>query len=522
MRSLRRQPLRAAALAVFVVATAYVVGWPLSRVTYPPLTDLPFHAAQVSIIRHYFDPSFHFREQFTVHPLEVPYITMYGIGVAAAWVLPIASAVKVMAAAMLLLLPLGLAVLFRGLGKNPLWGALGLGFVWTDSTHWGFLSSVGALGLYAASVGSALLVLRGPTRARQVALGLCLVAVFFTHVYRFPYALFGVALAAIVMYPATRRWRPLVAPVAAALAVFVLWLVLRPRALSPALGTLVSFDAKRLGRIGEFLFDNYTGPAGSQEKLLAWLMLGALAGSVVLAFAYRDPEDEPREPEQRAWARGALLLPLLLAVTHVVAYFALPARLGEWWYVYPREVAAAAFIGVAAVPDLPRGRWVEVGVVALIALGASRMAGFVAGQFAAFERDSADYREITAKLPRAPKLAYLVIDNLPSKHPESAKRHSPYVHLPGWAQAEHGGWLSFHFAGWGIFPVRYRRGSPSVPPEVPRDWEWNPSWFRVREQGRFFDSFLVRLVDDPAPLFADDPTIVLVERRGSWWLYQRR
>lgn len=519
LEALKRQPVRAAALGLVVAATVYVIVWPLTRATYPPLTDLPFHAAQVSIIRHYFDPSFHFHEQFTIHPLEVPYVTMYGIGVAASWLVSIGAAVKIMAASMLVLLPLGLALLFHGLGKNPLWGALGLGFVWTDSTHWGFLSSVGAMGLYAAAVGSALLVLRAPSRRRQLALGLLLVAVFFTHVYRFPYAVLGVGLAAAVMYPATRCWRPLVAPVAVALGVFGLWLAVRPRALTPALGSL-TFETKRFGRLGEFLFQSYSGPVGTQEKTLAWLMLGALAGAILLALAFR--ERKAPEASARAWARGTLVLPLLLALVHVVAYFTLPARLGEWWYVYPRELAAAAFVGVAAVPDLPRGRWLELGVIAVIALASARMAGFVAGRFAAFERDSADFRELATKLPRAPKLAYLVIDQLPSERPDSAKRHSPYVHFPGWIQAERGGWLSFHFASWGIFPVRYRDASPSVPPPVPRDWEWNPSWFRVREHGAFFDWFLVRLVDDPAPLFADDPTIVLVERRGTWWLYRRR
>src|SRR5450432_738246 len=72
--------------------SAYVIAYPFTVVRYPPITDLPFHAAETSILRHYLDPSFHFREQFSLHPLEVPYLSMYAIGAFFALVFPIATA----------------------------------------------------------------------------------------------------------------------------------------------------------------------------------------------------------------------------------------------------------------------------------------------------------------------------------------------------------------------------------------------------------------------------------------------
>jgi len=94
----------AAQLLVTIAAlglTAYVVFYPLWVGRYPPLTDLPFHAAQTSILRHYWDPTFHFHEQYTLHPVEVPYISMYAVGAVFALVMPIVSATKLMAALML-------------------------------------------------------------------------------------------------------------------------------------------------------------------------------------------------------------------------------------------------------------------------------------------------------------------------------------------------------------------------------------------------------------------------------------
>jgi hypothetical protein len=72
----------------------YVIVYPFTLSKLPPITDLPFHATSISIFRHYWDPSFHFREQFTLHPLEVPYISMYLLGVLFALVLPVVDAVK--------------------------------------------------------------------------------------------------------------------------------------------------------------------------------------------------------------------------------------------------------------------------------------------------------------------------------------------------------------------------------------------------------------------------------------------
>src|SRR5258708_7400516 len=79
-REVRRPSPRSVLGLAAVAITAYVIVYPFCVVTYPPITDLPFHAAEASILRHYFDPAFHFREQFSLHPLDAPYVSMYVIG----------------------------------------------------------------------------------------------------------------------------------------------------------------------------------------------------------------------------------------------------------------------------------------------------------------------------------------------------------------------------------------------------------------------------------------------------------
>src|SRR5690242_7703721 len=96
-RALRRAPFGAALAAAVALFSAWVVFAPLFAARYPPMTDLPFHAAQTAVFRHYADPSFHFREQFELHPLAVPYMSMYALGALFMRVMPAVPAVKLAA-----------------------------------------------------------------------------------------------------------------------------------------------------------------------------------------------------------------------------------------------------------------------------------------------------------------------------------------------------------------------------------------------------------------------------------------
>ena len=71
----RRKPFDAFVVLLALAASAYVVIYPFSVATFPPITDFPFHASATSILRHYWDPAWGFQKQFTLHPLEVPYMS---------------------------------------------------------------------------------------------------------------------------------------------------------------------------------------------------------------------------------------------------------------------------------------------------------------------------------------------------------------------------------------------------------------------------------------------------------------
>ncbi|WP_437606674.1 hypothetical protein WMF20_37810 [Sorangium sp. So ce834] len=548
----RRAPLDAALALVVVAASVYVIALPLAVVRYPPMTDLPFHAAQTAALRHYLDPAWHFREQFTLQPLAVPYMSMYALGALLMLVLPPVAAVKVAAAVMLALLPAGLAVLFHGLKRSPLLGVLGLVLVWCNLTHWGFLNHMGALGLFAMVVGLTLMLVDRPSRGRQIALALALVALFFTHVFRFPFAIAAVVGAAIVVFPATRRLRPIALPLAPSLLLFAAWLAVRTDTLHAAPFT-PALHGERLGEIPSLLFTSFTDPAeAAAARRAARLVLAALlvcvgGAAVQLAASTSAPAPAPATPDaapaastsapapplaapdaapppatdarQRSFARLAALVPIACAAVFLGLFLSLPLQIGLWWYVYPREIVAALFLALGAFPDLPRSPWLKAPAVLAIAAAAISLGDVARDNYRRFDHSTRDFDAIIARVPRAPRLLYLVFD-----HGGSTRATTPFIHLPAWVQATRGGWLSFHFAVWDASPIAYRpRDEPGavVPPETPLRWEWTPEKFDVRRHGAFFDWFLVRRRAGADHLFAKDPSIVPVDHVGDWWLYRR-
>ncbi|MEZ4233883.1 MAG: hypothetical protein R3B89_32210 [Polyangiaceae bacterium] len=503
----------------------YVLAYPLVVTRYPPLTDLPFHAAQTSILRHYWDPSYHFHEQYTLHPIEVPYISMYLIGALCSLVLPITSATKIMALVMLGLLPAGLAVLFWGMRKSPLWGLTGLVFVWSNLSYWGFLNYVGAIGLYAMSIGLALRALDVPSRKRSIALGVCITAVFFTHIYRVPFTLLSVAGTAVVMYPATRRIRPVVGPLAWGSALLGLYAIVRPK--DDTIGKLdFSLHTERLKEAQQHLWKNYAGSAGVSEAARVDAVWSAIIVALVVACVmfWWQGRLSGRSARERWWGFGVTFLPLLFAAGYLITFLTLPMRIGAWWYVYPREITSCLFILLGVLPDMPRQWPYRLAFVAGLGLFTTRYGLFVAQEFHDFDEATRDFQQVAQRIPQAPRLLYLVFD-----HSGSSKRNTPFIHLPAWIQAEKGGWLSFHMVAFGASPIRYRTDTDSslydgrgvIPPSVPDRWEWTPQRFRLQQHGAFFDWFLVRQRHDPSRLFAADPHIRLVSHDGTWWLFQR-
>jgi hypothetical protein len=505
--AVRRSPLEAALAIAAVSVALYVSIAPLAVSRYPPMTDLPFHATFGATFRHYWDPAYHLREQFQLSPFSHPYLSVYALIAVGMLVFPMMAAVRIAVVIHLLLVPAGLSVFFLGAKKSPLLGLLGLGLVYGNLTHWGFINYVGACGLFALIVGLTLLLLDRPTRGRQIGLVVALLALYFTHIFRFPFAVAAVVGTGVVMFPATRRFRPLILPVLAALVLFAVWWKLRPPSLEGALD--LGFHPERLARdLGNCLTDGFKD-SGVRDAQRAFF---ATAGAVALVSAGHALAARIRRRRRfTAWDVGVTVVPLCCAAVFLVLFLTLPLFIGSWFYVFPREATATVLILCAACPDLPRASWLRASLVGVLSLAGIAVTHQVSAHYADLAEDSEDLYAITRHIGPAPRLFYAIVDHTPT-----SRAVSPFSHLAAYVQAEKGGWLSWSFAVWGHSPVTYRGADDPSAVLLPPPPVWDPKYDKP-----FYDWILFRQETSPDGHFVRDRAIKRIAHVGKWWLYHR-
>jgi hypothetical protein len=350
-----------------------------------------------------------------------------------------------------------------------------------------------------------------------VTLAISLQLVLATHVYWFPRAAAAVIVATVLLFPATRRWKEPLVALLPSLALGGAAFLARDGALAVSGSLLQRADWTRLSAplLDKIAFLGFTIPEeGRDAHILYSVILAVLAVCVIGWFAER--RWRTWSIRDRRFHAGAVAVVAAGVAVSFCLFLVLPRSHGVWFWIYPREILGGALPALALIPDLPRPRLLRVTALLALALAAANMSGLVAREYAAFEARTDDFRRITERIPPAPRLAYLVFDLAGTDF-----FHTPYVHLPAWVQAEKGGSLSFHFASFNATPIRYRQGSDAVPPPTPDRFEWKPDLFDVATRGRFFDWFLVRSADDPAPKLAADPALRPVDHAGEWWLYRR-
>jgi hypothetical protein len=339
-------------------------------------------------------------------------------------------------------------------------------------------------------------------------------AFFFTHVYRFPFAVLMLLVTAGAMHGRVDSIRGLLIPIAVAVALLVAWATTRADLAIPEIAWAWPPDWSRLSEASAYATDIFIGEEDSFVFRRTGLLFAVTAVALLAIAIVR----------LRSWPKGGWVVPAhavvgLAILVFLGLYLTLPMELGVWWFVFPREITAAAFLVPALLPNLPRKTWAELGFVVWTAVAIAPLGEFVADAHEEFSTTTVHFREIVQELPKAPRLLYLVYD-----HEGSRAEISPYIHLPAYVQAERGGWLSFHFAQLEGFPFRYRDNSDPnavVPPQTPVRWEWSPQLFQLEQHGTFFDWFLVRRLNSPDALFAKDPSIQRVAHFENWWLYHR-
>ena len=467
---------------------------PVLMSTYPPMVDVPQHAAQVATLKSmWLEWNGTFAKLFEVKPFT-PYWLGYLVVMALSLLLGITWAVKVTVAIALALFSWSAARFCNRAGGNPAWNWMLLLLPFGFAYQWGFLNF-----LVAAPFGflflSSLLDLKGRSDWRAcVRIALWLHFLFFAHVLVTAFfCMIGMALVA-VPWAGVRDWLRRCLPIFTILPIAGIWLWASVDN-SPAAGQVLW----RLGaqRLVEFLPSLISSPSTYTGQLLGFFFLAVpfLSGA--------------RPKHWLAWSPFGLYVMWMLFVPHdpggvAFAYerfgfFGLPLYLAS--FEMPPEKSSA-----------PEIKTLNAGLV-VIAFAALGWQGIRA---LTFNSETAGFRAVIQHADPGKRMLTLSFD--PTSHASSAPL---MLHFGSWYQAEHRGIADFSFASNWMQPLQYRTG---VIPGVSQGFEWNPSSFDWQlNRGNEYDYFLVRHPADASHWLAEisGGSTRLLARSGMWQLYSR-
>lgn len=457
---------------------------------YWPLTDLPQHAAALSIFAHLGEPSWGFADQFEIH-WGTPYLLLYVTARPLVGLLGAVGALKVIALVGVVALPLSLLPLLRwaGLPRGlSLFGfPLALGF----SFWFGFLNFSLALPLGFLVLAAGLQTLEAPTLRRGAWLSLSLLGLSLAH-----------GLAASFVAPT-----------------LVLFGLLSPGRLSHRLAGLASLGPTALALLlwgtqqSARLGDNnvFDGGWSTDRALdLPAMLLGvhqddvlALAGGVLLLVAPLALGLRPsREPRRWVPLGVSLLLFFLFPFTMAGVSF-----LFQRFAVFVPPALWIALSGPAAPPLAPLRSPPVVALFAAIWVG---LAGLRVREFDAEARSFEPILEIMEPNRSVRPIFFtFASDALPGS--------LPYVHFAAYYQAAKGGRIGFSFARNYTSFIRYK---PGIDIGMARDDEWHPERFSFEKEGRQYDYFLVRSRADVSARLFPPGAVVHARSSAKFHLYR--
>jgi len=490
------QPHREMVLLALASVLATIPVWVAS---YPPMVDLPQHAAQVAMLRNLHDPNFRFAGLFEVNWFT-PYLVGYMAVYALAPLLGIVAACKLVISAALAALPLGTGFLMKETGADPYWALLTIPAMYGFAYEWGFLNF-----LVGAPLGLFFLVfvmrhVRKPSWATSVWLGLFPVLLFFCHVLICGF--FGLIAGIYILAHARKLRKALVAmaPMACVIPIMVTWYI-RAKSHSIAqpttswdLGWVHGLDSYSLGgRLTGF----FPRLLGLEANPICIVMGASLFALPWLAGA-------------RPVRRGAVWVPL--AVCLGVLLFA-PTVAFDIAYIFQRFTLLALpfFLVGMQRSEMVRPAW--RGAVVFLLIGWMIV---LTAPTLRFDAQAKGFNEILSKMDsnqRALSLMFLRdTDSIPSP---------VFLHFPLWYSAIKKGVVDVNFALLDHELVVYK---PDKIPAVQTGFELSPETFTWSGMnGGAYRYFVVRAPFDMGyKLFRGAPCrITLAAHSGDWWLYEK-
>jgi hypothetical protein len=508
-----RDPRRTRELLLLVVASLLATV-PVWIPTFPPMSDLPQHASQITLLREMLHPGFTYASFFHLNWFT-PYLFGYLLVYSLVPLVGIVTACKIVVTIALASLPLATAAVMTETGTDRRWALLAIPAMYGFSYHWGFLNFIVAAPLGLLFVWLALRQARQPSLAGAIALGVTINALFFCHAM---ICLFFGFVAGCILLLNSRSVQTMIVrlvPLASVIPVMLLWgmrTVDNPIARRPTLWDLNWLTTQDgYYSVGA----SWTTPGGWGWGRTAGMfprLLGIQPGPLstvigLLLFLL------PLAAGARFTRRLTFWIPFIVCLATLLF---VPGILFGTDFTFQRFTVFALPLFLITL-ELPAGRvWPRWTWPACVLVAASWI-GLVCVNATRYEADAAGFDQIVAHMEPGERALSFAFER------DSEGTIAPtFLHFPSWYSALKGGVVDPNIAGTHVQLVLYR---PEAQP-VARLWsfEWRPGMFEWNFFGATqYRYFVAKAPEDLGPWMFRHATCNtrLVYHVNHWWLYEK-
>jgi hypothetical protein len=483
--------------AFFVVSMLAAV--PVWLSMFPPMVDLPQHAAQVTTFSRMWDPTYPFSTLY-----EINWFTPYLFGYTLVWLFAqffqIIVAIKIVVSAAVIGFLLAGSWLRRTAGGRKEWDWLLLPIPYGFVFEWGFLNFFLGAPLVLLFVREALLLGRAHDRGHAIRLAVFAHLLFFVHVLLAVFFCFILGLRAAALAPDLRQAFKRVLPFTAPVPITLLWAIITLFG-EPQANEAVGWDWSP-----ERLVEFFCLPFG-----LAPTIANFLAGAALFAIPFLTGG----VPSKRVadWVPFVLVSILLLFLpSHVFGNYYTYQRFGL--FSYPLYLIAFSSESPGALPG-----YRQRASTMLLIFGIAIAVGIHASNWVKsyrFDEESRQFSEVLSAMDKDKRALGLLFER-------RSEFYGPpmFLHFAAWYPALRGGATDFSFASFIPQVLRY---PADIQPNWGRGADWSPTLFRWRfHRGWQYDYYIVKADADLSRFFfrRADCTVRLVRQVGQWWLYER-
>ncbi len=492
--ALRVRPSTLAFVVVAILATA-----PAWVVRHPPLEDLPFHVATLRVVHSYSDPAFGFKDDFFLNLTHTQYALYYIVGSLLAYLMGVKAASVGLMCLYLGGTVLALRALLEALGKDQRLCLFVIPLLVNPIFMYGLLPFMCGMPLMFLGLAVTVRYVEKPTRGRGIGLGVLAFALFFAHVV--PYAIFGIAFAALFPWTRPSKWLAVALPVVPSLGAVAWWILGSSQGTESAGALSSAFHPppilEAIARFPQWSIDVFTDSTDERHAIAL-----AIVALVAMGLAQGDRD------RTKTAARALVVIPVVC----LVMYFSTGSMLGDVW-LFSERFPVPLLMSLVPLMRMPSGfrGYLVTALAGAVALSATVN---VCKHFIEFEiREVGDFDDALAAMQPRKHVAGLIYDKMSGVVNDVA-----FLHFVSYYQAEKGGVVQFSNSGALYWPVRWKEGHYPPPGTRPRlRWEWTPEQVPLQELYPYYDYVLVRGYgfNPPASAFRQ------VFRGSKWSVYQR-